>query len=171
VKPTYYYIYTFPDVRGHGPKDRLQTNQTVALVIVIAPKTMDNNMAFLNAEALSAALKDDGKVALSGIYFDLDKDTLRPDSTPALQEVGKLLKNNPGLKVHVVGHTDNQGTVEHNLDLSLRRAQAVAAELQKSYGTDASRIDSFGCGPYSPASSNQNEDGKAKNRRVELVAW
>ena len=105
------------------------------------------------------------------IYFDTDKDTLRPDSTPALQEIGKLMKSQPGLKIHVVGHTDNQGSIEHNLDLSRRRAQSIVAELRKTYQVDSTRMDFFGCAAYVPTNSNKGEQGRAKNRRVELVAW
>jgi outer membrane protein OmpA-like peptidoglycan-associated protein len=71
----------------------------------------------------------------------------------------------------VVGHTDNQGKPDYNLDLSRRRAAAVVRELTLKYGIAADRLSSFGCGFYSPVASNETEDGKAKNRRVELVKW
>jgi outer membrane protein OmpA-like peptidoglycan-associated protein len=117
------------------------------------------------------SLLDSGKIALYGIYFDSDKDSLRPDSQATLQEIAKLLNANPKLNVEVVGHTDNQGKPDYNLDLSRRRAAAVVRELVSKYGIADGRLGSFGCGFYAPVASNDSEDGKAKNRRVELVKW
>ena len=128
-------------------------------------------MTLLNAADMSKALADSGKVALYGIHLDTEKDTLRPDSESVLKEIGKLLADNPGLKIHVVGHTDDQGKPDYNLDLSRRRAAAVMHELTSRYGIAATRLDSFGCGPYGPAASNDAEQERAKNRRVELVKW
>ncbi len=81
------------------------------------------------------------------------------------------MADNPLLKIHVVGHTDNQGTPDFNLDLSRRRAATVVRELTGKYGIAANRMDAFGCGQYAPAASNDSEQGRAKNRRVELVKW
>jgi outer membrane protein OmpA-like peptidoglycan-associated protein len=120
---------------------------------------------------MSRSLEDTGKVALYGIYFDTDKDALRPDSQPTLQEISKLLAANPQLNIRVVGHTDNQGKADYNLDLSRRRAAGVLRELTSKYGVAANRLDSFGCGLYAPVASNASEEGRAKNRRVELVKW
>ena len=78
---------------------------------------------------------------------------------------------NPQLKLHVVGHTGNQGTADHNLDLSRRRAATVVRELGASHGVAPGRLDAFGCGLYAPVASNDSEEGRAKNRRVELVKW
>jgi OmpA-OmpF porin, OOP family len=132
---------------------------------------MEKNMMFVNADEMSQSLGDNGKVILYGVYFDTDKDTLRGDSQPTLQEIAKLLTSNPKLKLHVVGHTDNVGTPEHNLDLSRRRAASTVRELTSTYAIAADRLDSFGCGLYAPVAANDSEDGRAKNRRVELVRW
>jgi OmpA-OmpF porin, OOP family len=75
------------------------------------------------------------------------------------------------LNIHVVGHTDNQGKPDYNLDLSRRRAATVAHELTSKYGIAANRMDAFGCGQYAPTESNDSDEGRAKNRRVELVKW
>jgi OOP family OmpA-OmpF porin len=174
AQPTYYYIFVTSYRDGVIPP-RLQSSvvkeSSLAELIVVAPQAMEENMTLLNAADMSKALADSGKVALYGINFDTDKDTLRPDSEPALKEVGKLLADNPGLKIHVVGHTDDQGTPAYNLDLSRRRAAAVTRELTSKYGISADRLDSFGCGPYAPAAPNDSEEGRARNRRVELVKW
>lgn len=90
-------------------------------------------------------------------------------SAAALKEIVKLLQKEPALKVYVVGHTDNVGDVPFNLDLSRRRAAAVVHALVTDYGIAAGILDSFGAGPYSPCASNDREEGRSLNRRVELV--
>lgn len=174
AKPAYYYVFVTAYLDGVIParlKDVVTRDRALAEIIVIAPEQMQQKMTFVNADEMSRSLAASGKVALYGINFDTDKDTLRADSQPTIQEIAKLMKANPQLRIHVVGHTDNQGTAEHNLDLSRRRAMSVARELTSRYAIAASRLDAFGCGWYAPVASNDSEDGKAKNRRVELVKW
>ena len=110
-----------------------------------------------------------GHASIYGIFFDTDKTDLKPESDAALKEIAKLLSENPKLQLHVVGHTDNSGTFEHNMDLSRRRAEAVAKALSAKYGVAATRLRAHGVGPISPTSTNRTEAGKAQNRRVELV--
>lgn len=106
---------------------------------------------------------------MEGIYFDTGKSELKPESAAAITEVAKLLKGDAGLKLYVVGHTDNAGALEGNMKLSQSRAQSVVQELAKTHGIDAARIKAYGSGPYTPVASNDAEEGRAKNRRVELV--
>ena len=94
----------------------------------------------------------------------------RAESDAALKEIAKLLQQTPTLKLFVVGHTDGVGTLASNMDLSKRRADAVVAALTTKYGVAAARLVAQGCGPLAPVVSNASEDGRAKNRRVELVA-
>jgi|SRR5271166_6125029 len=122
-----------------------------------------------NAAALSSGLAGNGHIIVNGILFDTGKADVKPESAPALEEVAKLLKQNPTLKVYVVGHTDNVGALAANLDLSKRRAASVVQSLTTQYGVAAARLQSFGAGPYAPIASNDSEDGRALNRRVELV--
>lgn len=174
AKPTYYYIFVTAYKDGVIPEalsSMVQKDRALAELVVIAPEQMEEKMMFVNAQEMSRSLEDSGKVALYGINFDTDKDTLRPDSQPTLQEIGKLLTANPQLKIRVVGHTDNQGKADYNLDLSRRRAASVVRELTSKYGLAANRLESFGCGLYAPVASNESEEGRAKNRRVELVKW
>jgi outer membrane protein OmpA-like peptidoglycan-associated protein len=96
---------------------------------------------------------------------------MRADSAPTMEEIAKLMRANPQTRLRVVGHTDDHGAAAYNLDLSKRRAASVAQELVSKYGIAASRLDSFGAGLYAPLMSNQTEDGRAQNRRVELVEW
>jgi outer membrane protein OmpA-like peptidoglycan-associated protein len=136
----------------------------------LVEKQLMTQAVVANADSLAGSIETDGKVAVYGIYFDTDKSEIKPESEPALVEIARLLQRKPGLKVYVVGHTDNAGAFEHNLKLSRDRAAAVVAALTGKHGIAASRLQPFGAGPTSPAASNQTEDGRARNRRVELVA-
>jgi outer membrane protein OmpA-like peptidoglycan-associated protein len=94
---------------------------------------------------------------------------LKPESGPALDEIAKLLKDQPQLKVFIVGHTDMVGDPAANVKLSQARAQAVVTALVTKNGVASARMIPFGAGPYAPVATNRSEDGRAKNRRVELV--
>lgn len=122
-----------------------------------------------NAAELSNGLTSTGHTVVNGIQFDTGKAEVKPESAAALEEVVKLLKPDAKLKLYVVGHTDNVGTVAANVDLSNRRAAAVVQMLITKYGITADRLQPHGDGPYSPLGSNDTEDGRAVNRRVELV--
>lgn len=122
-----------------------------------------------DAAALGAGIKAEGRIAVYGIHFDTGKAELKPESEPALAEIAKLLKGQPGLKLHVVGHTDNVAGLDLNLKLSRARAEAVVAALTGRHGIAASRLIPHGVGPVAPVASNAAEAGRAKNRRVELV--
>jgi len=122
-----------------------------------------------NAAELSTGISGSGHIVVNGILFDTAKADVKPESKPALDEVAKMLKENASLKVYVVGHTDNVGALAGNLDLSKRRAAAVVQELTSKYGIAAARLAPFGAGPYAPIASNDSEDGRTLNRRVELV--
>jgi outer membrane protein OmpA-like peptidoglycan-associated protein len=122
-----------------------------------------------NAEAFSNDLKKTGHTAIYGIYFDTGKSVMKPESDAALAEIAKLLKGDGKLKVNVVGHTDSVGGIESNMKLSQDRANAVVQALTGKYGIEAVRLKAYGVGPLCPVASNDTEEGKAKNRRVELV--
>lgn len=171
--PTYYYLFVtvYKDgLRGKW-ENKVKVGQALAVLQVIAPEGVAQKMVFVKAEEMAREIRDKGRIALYGLYFDTDKDTLRAESEPTLREIAKLLKDDPTLKVHVVGHTDNVGKPDYNLDLSKRRAANVARALVQTHGISAARLDAFGCGLYAPVASNASEAGKAKNRRVELVNW
>jgi OmpA-OmpF porin, OOP family len=105
------------------------------------------------------------KGVLQGIEFDFGKDTIRPVSKPVLDEVIVKLKKFPGVRVKIVGHTDNVGTPESNLDLSKRRAESVKRYLVDG-GIDSSRIETDGMGQTEPVDTNDTDAGRAKNRRI-----
>ena len=108
------------------------------------------------------------KIILRGVNFDFDKATLQPQGKPILDEAAKILKENPSINVQVQGHTDSIGSVDYNLRLSDRRAATVKNYLV-SQGVSASRLTTKGFGMADPVASNDTADGRAQNRRVELV--
>lgn len=136
-------------------------------VSVIEEKAFQATIKPPQASVLKAALDKDGHVALY-INFDFDKATLRADATPVIAQIVALLKDNPALKLSVEGHTDNVGEHDYNVKLSQERATAVVAALVKT-GIAANRLSSAGHGPDQPIADNRTGEGRAKNRRVELV--
>ena len=166
----YVSIYVATQTGGSmGDVSSALKGRVLAIVEVLETKAMQQNLAFVSAEQIGGALGKDGRVAIYGIYFDFDKADIKPESDKQLAEMASLLKSNPGLKVFIVGHTDNKGTLAYNTDLSQRRAEAVAKALAAKYGIAADRMVAKGVGPLSPLAPNDSEDGQAKNRRVELV--
>lgn len=136
---------------------------------VLEQEPMEQRMVTLKVAEMDTALGTEGRVAVYGLLFDTDKDTMRPDSRPQLDEIAALLASQPGLKVLIVGHTDAQGALAYNQDLSQRRARSVVNALARDYGVDAARLTPVGVGMAAPVASNRNDAGRARNRRVELV--
>jgi outer membrane protein OmpA-like peptidoglycan-associated protein len=122
-----------------------------------------------NAEAMGSDINSTGHVSIYGIYFDTGKSEIKPESDAAISEIAKLLKNNGALNLYVVGHTDNVGSFDSNMKLSKDRADAVVKALTGKHGIAAARLKPYGVASLAPVTSNDTEDGKAKNRRVELV--
>ena len=114
-------------------------------------------------------LLTEGKLVSYGIYFDVNKDVVKPESYGTLKGIADVLKENPAVRIKIVGHTDSDGADAANLDLSKRRGAAVKAELVKSFGVDASRIESDGLGETKPVAPNDTPANKALNRRVEFI--
>ena len=141
----------------------------VILLDVIDAVPIETGMVTVDAAAMAKDISSTGHVALYGIYFDTDKADLKPESRPTLDEIVKLLKQEPSLKLHIVGHTDNVGEFAYNVGLSERRAGAVVKELTAKHGIAAARLKPAGVGMLSPVASNDTDEGRAKNRRVELV--
>jgi OmpA-OmpF porin, OOP family len=146
-----------------------RTEFTTTYIEIVEPKAMQTGQVTVNADAMGSGLKRDGKIALYGIYFDTGKAEVKPESKAQLDEIAKLLGAQASLKVYLVGHTDNQGSVDANVTLAQRRAQAVAEALVKGYKIDAARLLASGVGSLAPVASNEADEGRARNRRVELV--
>jgi outer membrane protein OmpA-like peptidoglycan-associated protein len=136
-------------------------------VVVLEKQAMSQSLGFLEAEQMKQALDSAGRVTLY-INFDVDKATLRPEANAVLDEIGKLLKQNPDLRISIEGHTDNTGDAAHNRELSTSRARSVLGALV-GFGIDPARLQSKGFGPDRPIADNATEEGRARNRRVELV--
>ncbi len=130
---------------------------------------MTQNMVTVKAEEISKAIASSGRIALYGILFDFNKADIKPESKPALEEIAKAMKAEPQLALHVVGHTDNVGGFDVNLALSKRRAEAVVAALVTDHGVAAGRLTANGVANLAPVAVNTTEEGRVKNRRVELV--
>jgi OOP family OmpA-OmpF porin len=130
----------------------------------------DGRMAVTGDSTIAKALASTGKVDLYGFLFDTGKSQLKAGSDTTLGELGKVLKDNPSLSVQVVGHTDNVGKDDANQALSEARAQAVSAALTSQFGIAPDRVAALGRGASQPVAPNTAEDGRAKNRRVEIVA-
>jgi len=122
------------------------------------------------AADLRETSSEKGHIALYGIYFDTDKAVIKPESKPTLDEMAKLLREQPKFNVVIVGHTDSQGGYDYNMSLSKKRADAVALALARTYKIPASRLRTAGVGYLAPVGSNVSDDGRALNRRVEMVA-
>ncbi|HVO75794.1 MAG TPA: OmpA family protein [Ignavibacteriaceae bacterium] len=122
-----------------------------------------------DAEAMGNDINSTGHVSIYGIYFDTGKSEIKPESDAAVAEIAKMLKENASLNVYIVGHTDNVGSFDSNMKLSKERADAVVKTLLGKYGIPESRLKAYGVASLSPVMSNDTEEGRAKNRRVELV--
>lgn len=136
---------------------------------IIETKPMETGLVKVNAEALAKEIEQTGHASIYGIYFDTGKADVKPQSEEALAEIAKLLSKNPTLNLYVVGHTDNVGTLSSNMELSQHRAEAVVKVLVSKYSIGANRLYAAGVGPLSPIVTNNTEEDRAKNRRVELV--
>ncbi len=114
-------------------------------------------------------LLTEGKLVSYGIYFDVNKDVVKPESYGTLNDIATVLKENPGLRVKITGHTDSDGSDAANLDLSRRRGASVKNELEKTFGIEPSRLTSDGMGETQPVGANDTPSNKARNRRVEFT--
>ncbi len=135
-------------------------------VTVVEVKEMEQQISL---NGIEKAMNENGKVSLYGILFDTGSDQIKPSSFVEIELIAQYLKKNPQKKVYIVGHTDNTGSYQSNLSLSERRATAVVNALSTQYGIEANRMTSAGVGPVAPESKNTSEEGRKKNRRVEIV--
>jgi OmpA-OmpF porin, OOP family len=145
--------------------------RTIAIINIIEAKAREQKMVSVKAEDMAQQIASSGSVALYGIYFDFNKADVKLESTPTLEQMAKLLKSDPRLKLLVVGHTDNVGGFTSNMELSQRRADAVVNELVTKYQVAKVRLTPVGVSFASPMASNKTEEGRAKNRRVALVEY
>lgn len=131
---------------------------------IVEKKAMEQEV---QANDMLEALNKNGFIALY-ITFDIDKATIKSESEPIIEQIIALLKDNPDLQLSIEGHTDNTGTPEHNKTLSGQRAKAVMDAVIKG-GIAKQRLSAVGWGQDKPVADNRSEEGRAKNRRVEIV--
>ncbi len=137
--------------------------------LTIVERTIMEQEVAADPDALAGDIKASGRAKVYGIYFDLDSHEIKPESDPTLQAIADMLKANSSLKIYVVGHTDMTGQLDYNMELSLNRAKSVVDALVNTHGIAADRLQAQGVGPLSPVSTNNTEEGRKLNRRVELV--
>ncbi|MGH7587129.1 MAG: OmpA family protein, partial [Gemmatimonadota bacterium] len=159
-------VYVATETFDHFPETK---DHALVLLDVIETVPMETGMVTVDAAAMAKDIAATGRVALYGIHFDTDKTDIKPESEPTLQEIAGLLQEDPTLKLYVVGHTDNVGGFDYNTDLSRRRAASVVDALKTKHGVQAARLTAAGVGMLAPVAPNDTEEGRAKNRRVELV--
>lgn len=136
---------------------------------VLEARPMEDRMVVLDADTLRGDLARDGRATLYGIRFDFDRDTLQAGSAAQIGEIAGLLRQLPGLAIRVVGHTDGKGEPGYNAALSQRRAMRVVEALADGHGIARERMDAVGAGATEPVAGNDTEEGRALNRRVEIL--
>lgn len=146
-------------------------NRTIAVVDIMEVQQMEAKMVTIKAEEMADAISSSGRVALYGIYFDFNKADIKSESTDTLEQIVKFLAADSEMRLLVVGHTDNVGNYQANMVLSTKRAEAVVTLLTTTYGVDKNRLMPLGVSFACPVASNSSEEGRAKNRRVELVNY
>lgn len=156
-------------VGGQTVTIALAVNTVGTTVHFVEAKAMDAGLVTASAAEIAAGLDRDGHMSLYNIYFDTGLSLLKPESKAALEEIASLLRDRPALKLMVVGHTDSVGTLASNMKLSADRAAAVVKALTGTHGIGAERLSGHGAGPLAPVASNRTDDGRARNRRVDLV--
>ena len=186
--------YTFKSVEKYHiaiwvqkQRARLYANETKVLDLprglqsgykynIFRIETSDDAKPIISNFRIAAGLPDmrnkllnDGKIVSYGIQFDVNSDKLKPESYSTLKEIADVLKENPALKIKIVGHTDSDGDNALNLDLSKRRSASVKNELVNKFGIDAGKLETDGNGESTPIAANDSAVNKARNRRVEFI--
>lgn len=138
-----------------------------AFQVIIEEKDLETDL--IDVEGVMKDIESRGKASIQGIYFDHDSANIKDESTPNIEKIAELLNDNPDLKLYVVGHTDNTGELDYNMDLSQQRAKALVERLISEYNISSERLTPAGVGPLTPAATNETEEGRSENRRVELV--
>jgi len=133
------------------------------------PGGAGGEVASTSAATIASALESSGSFAVYGIYFDFSSDVIKPESDPVLREIAKVMADHPAWALSVDGHTDNIGGDAYNLDLSKRRAAAVKQALVSRFKIADTRLATSGFGASRPKATNATLEGRAQNRRVELV--
>jgi outer membrane protein OmpA-like peptidoglycan-associated protein len=160
-------VYVIRRPKGDDVYIQWYGNTASGAIQILQKEAFKQTITMLKADEIKKQIDEKGKAVLH-INFDTDKATLKPDGQDAVSEIVKVLQADNNLKLAINGYTDNAGSKEHNVKLSKDRAATVLKAITAK-GISESRLTSDGFGDASPIASNDNEDGKAQNRRVELV--
>jgi OmpA-OmpF porin, OOP family len=150
-------------------------DQNLSYQLLFAANTFNGTLFLTNirlaegAPDMRSKLITEGRFTTTGILFDVNSDRIRADSYGTLKDIAAVLKDNPSVKINIIGHTDADGADDANLDLSKRRAASVKMALATEFGISADRMQTDGKGESQPAAANDTPEGKANNRRVEFV--
>lgn len=155
-------IAVFNERRAPGPAVEIA-------VVTAAEMATDMDHQPLTAGEMETGLIEEGRVAVQDILFEFDSARILPVSSDALATVAQLMGDAPDIGLLVVGHTDNKGSYDYNLSLSMARAQAVVDYLTGQHGVAPDRLQAAGAGMMAPVTTNRTDEGRAQNRRVELV--
>ena len=144
-------------------------SRAIVLLDIIEMEAMESKMVIVPAQKMAKEINDKGSFSLYGIYFDTDSSVIKAESQSTLDEIEKLIRQNPEMKLYIVGHTDNVGEFDYNMRLSQKRGYAVMEALLKKHSIDPERLKAYGVGMLSPKATNNTSKGRQTNRRVELV--
>lgn len=161
-------LYARVENEGREVWIEVQALDSIYRLTIVEREQMEQKV-MVNPDALLGDIATTGHAVIYGIYFDLDSANIKPDSEHNLMVIADMLKVDSSLKLYVVGHTDMTGGLDYNIELSLKRAEAVVNVLVNEYGIAVERLIGKGAGPLCPIGSNKDESGRKLNRRVELV--
>ncbi|MBP5477667.1 MAG: OmpA family protein [Paludibacteraceae bacterium] len=160
----YYEFYEQPPVKKAKKKKKVQPKPEVVDTVVVEPEIIPQDTIVYNGDTIQAG----DTIVMENLFFDNDRTNIRHISDNTLDELADLLQRHPSAHITLIGHTDNVGTEEYNQRLSEGRVNSVKAELVKR-GIDANRINTIGKGESEPIADNSTPEGRAENRRVEVV--
>lgn len=164
------HVFVFAAYQDNFADSEAGNRVAIFLEHVLSEPVRDRSMVLLSAQEMASALTQVGRVPLYGLQFDFNQASLRPESRPQLDALARMLSEQPQLNVYIVGHTDNTGTLESNLNLSQQRAETVVDSLIRNYGIIGERLRPQGVASLSPLATNATQEGRALNQRVEMVA-
>ena len=152
---------------GPGAWAASEHNRTFYELVTLEAEPME--MGMVTSADIGKGLSTLGRIAIYSIFFDTGKSEVKPESADALKVIAEYLNANKAQKVLIVGHTDNTGDFDMNISLSKDRADAVMKKLIAEYAVAENQLKPYGAGPIAPVASNSTEEGRAQNRRVEIV--
>ena len=168
------YAFAINDYSGIGADSQklkgVEVGRVLLRVDVLREGAMKERMVVVKADEISSTISKTGRIAIYGIFFDFDKAEVKPESAATLLEIATMLKETRGKKFLIVGHTRQSGWTRIQQLTVKRRAEAVVNALKKQYGVNGELIVPVGVGMVAPVAPNTDESGRAKNRRVEVVA-